>query len=134
CLILEGFACRHQSTQEGRRQILSFYIPGDMPDLQALYLNVNDYSLGTLVPTKVALIGHRPMFDLFDGHPRLKDVFWRDTLIDAAVTRRWILNVGRREAYARAAHLLCELYVRHEVVGLAKDFSFGLPLTQTELG
>ncbi len=32
-LIVEGFACRYKLTREGRRQIMSFHIPGDIPDL-----------------------------------------------------------------------------------------------------
>ena len=33
CAILEGFACRYKLLPGGRRQIMSFYIPGDIPDL-----------------------------------------------------------------------------------------------------
>ena len=37
CAILEGFACRYKLLPGGRRQIMSFYIPGDIPDLQSLH-------------------------------------------------------------------------------------------------
>ena len=61
CLILEGFACRYATVPSGRRQILSFHIPGDIPDLQSLFIKVMDHNLATLVPTKVALIAHDAM-------------------------------------------------------------------------
>ena len=67
------------------------------------------------------------------AHPRIGDVFWRDTLIDAAVFREWVTNVGRREAYGRIAHLLCELFVRLRAVGLTNGDSYPLPITQAEL-
>lgn len=134
CLILEGLTCRYQATPEGRRQILSFYIPGDIPDFQSLHLRVIDDNLGTLTPTKVAFISHRAAFDLLRERPELLHVFWRATLIDAAITRRWVLNVGRREAYGRTAHLFCELFVRLQSVGLSNGHSIELPLTQMELG
>ena len=35
-LIIEGFACRYTHTDEGKRQILSFHVSGDIPDLQSL--------------------------------------------------------------------------------------------------
>ena len=38
CLLLEGWACRYKMLPDGSRQIMSFHIPGDIPDLQSLYL------------------------------------------------------------------------------------------------
>ena len=61
-------------------------------------------------------------------------MFWRDTLIDAAVFREWVVNVGRRDAYARIAHVLCEIYVRLKAVGLVDGQAYQLPITQAELG
>jgi CRP-like cAMP-binding protein len=133
CLIVEGFACRYNTTAEGKRQILSFHISGDIPDLQSLHLSVMDHSLGTLVPCKLAFIQHDDLRTLMHNHPRLGDLFWRDTLIDAAVFRQWVVNVGRRQAPARMAHLLCELLVRLRAVELVEDHVFDLPVTQAEL-
>ncbi|KLK90774.1 Crp/Fnr family transcriptional regulator [Microvirga vignae] len=134
CLIVEGFACRYSLTAEGKRQILSFHISGDIPDLQSLHLDVMDHSLGTLVPSKLAFIQHDDLRSLMRNQPRLGDLFWRDTLIDAAVFRQWLVGIGRREAYGRIAHLLCELLVRLRAVELVEDHAFNLPVTQAELG
>jgi CRP-like cAMP-binding protein len=134
CLLVEGFACRYNVTAEGKRQILSFHISGDIPDLQSLHLSVMDHSLGTLIPCKLAFIQHDDLRTLMHDHPRLGDLFWRDTLIDAAVFRQWVVNVGRRQAPARMAHVLCELLVRLRAVELVEDHIFDLPVTQAELG
>jgi CRP-like cAMP-binding protein len=104
-----------------------------MPDLQSLHLEVMDHSLATLATSKVALIPHDTVRAFIRAHPRIGDVFWRDTLIDAAVFREWVTNVGRREAYGRIAHLLCELFVRLRAVGLTNGDSYPLPITQAEL-
>jgi CRP-like cAMP-binding protein len=133
CLLVEGFACRYNVTAQGKRQILSFHISGDIPDLQSLHLDVMDHSLGTLIPCKLAFIRHDDMRRLMRDHPRLGDLFWRDTLIDAAVFRQWVVNVGRRQAPARMAHVLCELLVRLRAVELVEDHIFDLPVTQAEL-
>jgi CRP-like cAMP-binding protein len=133
CLLVEGFACRYNMTAEGKRQILSFHISGDIPDLQSLHLSVMDHSLGTLIPCKLAFIQHDDLRSLMRHHPRLGDLFWRDTLIDAAVFRQWVVNVGRRQAPARMAHVLCELLVRLRAVELVEDHAFNLPVTQAEL-
>jgi len=60
-----------------------------------------------------------------------REVLWRDTLIDAAVFREWMVNIGQREAYHRLAHLFCELFVRLKAVGLTDRHSYKLRLTQT---
>jgi CRP-like cAMP-binding protein len=132
-VILEGFACRYKVLEVGKRQIFSFHIPGDMPDAQSLMLDVMDHSLATLVPTLVAVIHHDVLRQLLRTQPRIAEAVWRDTLVDAAVFREWMANVGRRDAYARAAHLLCELYTRMRAVGLTRDGNLELPVTQEEL-
>ena len=65
--------------------------------------------------------------------PALTRAFWRATLVDEAILRQWLVNGGRKEAYAAVAHLLCELHQRLQIVGLVEGDSFELPLTQQEL-
>jgi hypothetical protein len=72
--------------------------------------------------------------ELNRAYPRLADAFWRDTLVDAAIFREWIVNVGSREAYGRLAHLICEVFLKLRAIGLAQGQSFDLPITQAELG
>lgn len=134
CILLEGFACRYKLVEGGKRQILSFHIPGDIPDLQSLHLKVMDHNLATLVPSKVAFIAHTTVRALIRSHPRIGDALWRDTLIDAAVFREWMVSLGRRPAYSRIAHLLCELFLRLRAVGLTDALAYNLPVTQAQIG
>jgi CRP-like cAMP-binding protein len=134
CLLLAGFAQRFKDVGNGRRQIMSFHIPGDMPDVMSLHLAIMDHTLGTITPTKVAFISHQTVRHLIRSHPRIGDALWRDTLIDAAVFREWMVGMGRRSAHARIAHLFCELLRRMQVVGLAPDNSMQVPLTQSHVG
>jgi len=55
------------------------------------------------------------------------------TLIDASVFRECVVNVGARAAYSRIAHLLCEIVVRLNAVGLADDLSCEFPFTQADV-
>ena len=134
CLVVEGFACRYKLTAAGKRQIFSFHIPGDLPDLQSLHLKVMDHSLMTLTPCKLAFIPHQSLTDLLRKCPRVADVMWRDTLIDAAIFREWMMGIGRRSAYTRIAHVLCEVLVKMRAVGLRTERECELPLTQAEIG
>jgi CRP-like cAMP-binding protein len=132
CLLLSGFACVYKLTGDGKRQIVSFSIPGDVPDLQSLHLEVLDNSLSTLTPCRVGFITHEALRDLCERYPRITSAFWRETLIDAAIFREWVINVGQREAYSRMAHVFCELIVRLRAVGLVEDHACTLPITQGE--
>ncbi len=134
CLLIEGFACRYKTTAEGKRQILSFHIPGEIPDLQSLHLKTMDHSLQTITRAKVGFITHSDLTDLCARQPRLAGVLWRETLIDAVIFREWVINIGQREAYPRACHLLCEMMTRMRAVGLAQDHTCEFPITQSELG
>jgi CRP-like cAMP-binding protein len=134
CLILEGYAFRYKILDEGQRQIMSFHIPGDIPDLQSVHLKVMDHSLATVCPTKVAFLPHEILRPFLHGHPRIADILWRDTLIDAAIFREWVVNIGRRQAYARLAHLFCETFSRMKAVGLSDTEVYEMPFTQEQLG
>ncbi len=133
CLLVEGFTCIYKLTTDGRRQIVAFHVPGDITDLQSLHLKVLDNSLATMTPCTLGFIQHEDLRRLCECYPRITAALWRETLVDASVFREWLLNVGRREAPGRMAHLLCEFFVRLKVVGLVQDHTFDLPITQGEL-
>jgi len=132
-LLVEGFTCVYKLTAEGNRQIVAFHVPGDMPDLHSLHLKVMDTSMATVTPCTVGFIQHEALIQICDRYPRISAAFWRETLVDASIFREWMTGIGRREAYNRMAHLLCEFQVRLSAVGLAEDDTFDLPITQTEL-
>lgn len=133
CLLLKGFTCVYKMTSEGKRQIMGLHVPGDVPDLQSLHLKVMDNSIATITPCTVGFIQHEDLRRVCERYPRITAAFWRETLVDASIFREWMLNIGRREAYTRVAHLLCEFLMRLKAVGLATDNTFDLPITQAEL-
>jgi CRP-like cAMP-binding protein len=132
CLILSGFTATYKMTAGGKRQIVSFGIAGDLPDLQSLHLKVLDISIGTITQCRIGFITHDDLRDICTRYPRIAAAFWRETLIEGAIFREWVTNVGRREAYQRMAHVLCELLVRLRAVGLVEDHACTLPITQGE--
>lgn len=134
CIILTGFVIRYKLIGDsGRRQIMAFYLPGDMPDLMSLHLNILDSSLGTLVASTVAVVDHRVLRGLAHDYARIGDALWRDTLIDAAIGREWLVGMGSRSAYSRLAHLFCELFQRMDAIGLVDGKSIRLPITQNTM-
>jgi CRP-like cAMP-binding protein len=133
-LLLDGYLYRHKETSDGRRQILSVYVPGDIPDLASLYLSRSDHTLSALGPAVAAHVPHSALQEMISASPALMRALQREMLVDAAIFREWILNIGTRQAVSRVAHLLCEIATRLRIVGLAKDLSFILPMSQADIG
>ena len=133
CLILQGFAFRHKVTRDGARQIISIHLPGEFIDLQNSLLGVADHNVQTLTRAEVALVPRTEIQDLMENHRGAARAMWIDTLIDSSIFREWVVNVGRRDAQTRVAHLLCELLLRMETAGLSREHGYELPLTQAQL-
>lgn len=132
-LIVDGLVCRHKTMPDGRRQIVSFHIPGDLVDLTSLLMGRMDHGIATLTPVTVAALPHTILRDWIQHHPNIATLLWQDTLVDASVFREWVLNVGRRSTPQRVAHLLCELVTRMRAAGLVQGQTCDLPVTALDL-
>ena len=133
CLVIDGIAAMYKITGPGRRQILNFYMPGDMPDLHSLHLKVMDCGIASLTPCTFGLVPHDVLRDLCRRRPSVSDALWKLTLVDSAIFREWIVNIGQRASATRLAHLLCELFVRSRAANLNENDVCPLPITQQEM-
>jgi len=132
-LILSGWACRYKGLPDGRRQIVGFFIPGDFCDLNVYILKEMDHTIGAITRVQYAAITPDEMNRLTEKRPRVLQALWWHELVDSAIQREWLLNIGQRSAYERIAHLLVELYLRLRAVGLASNGSCDFPVTQNDL-
>jgi CRP-like cAMP-binding protein len=119
---------------DGRRQITALHIAGDMCDLNSLVMPEADWALQALSPTAILRIPHAQMLEVARSYPNIAEAFWRDCSADASILSEWLINVGRRDARSRLAHLLCEMAIRLENAGLGNRREFRLQATQTQLG
>ena len=132
-LLLSGFVERYKDTAEGRRQILAIHVPGDFVDLHSYPLKRLEHSVAALTPVTVTTFPHATIRTLTEQSATLTELLWRSTLIDAAVSREWIVSVGARGAAVRLAHLLCEMFVRLDRIGMTREREFDFPVTQIDL-
>ena len=123
----------YKITGPGRRQILNFYLPGDMPDLHSFHLGVMDAGIASLTPCTFGLIPHEAIREVCRRQPGVSDALWKLTLIDSAIFREWIVNIGQRTSGVRLAHLLCEFFMRSRAADLADTNTCPFPITQQEL-
>jgi CRP-like cAMP-binding protein len=132
-LILDGWACRYKMLEDGRRQLIAFLLPGDLCDLNIFVLREMDHSVAALAPLTYAEIGKDGLEELSTARPHITRALWWDALVGAAIQREWTVNLGQRTAYERLGHLLCELFLRLEAVGLTSGKRCDFPITQTHL-
>lgn len=132
-VILDGWACRYRQLSDGRRQIVSLLLPGDLCDPHIFLLDRMDHSIGALTPLTLTQIPGATLQELIERSPVLDRALHREALASAAIQREWTVSLGCRSGIERLAHLLCELHTRLSVVGLADATSFPMPLIQSDL-
>ena len=132
-LLHMGWAIRAKMLRNGRRQILNFVLPGDVVGLAAPFFTIADYSVTTLGPTQVTEVTFTRFAEIFHTQPRLGAALCWQLAQEEAMIAEHLVNIGRRDAYARVGHLLAELYWRLDTVGLVQDSTYTLPVSQTML-
>lgn len=131
-LVTQGFACRYKILSDGKRHIMAYLVPGDLCDVHVFILEAMDHSIGTLSPCQVVDIPRERVLQMLERPAIARALYWA-ALVDEATLREWLVNIGRRPAEQRVAHLLCELLMRLQTVGLANSNSYELPITQTDV-
>jgi CRP-like cAMP-binding protein len=132
-LLLDGLAFRQKLVSDGARQIISFHIPGEFLDVQNSLLEYADHNVQALSRCNVAVVHKETLMQLINERPNVRQAIWLDSLIDSSVFREWVVNVGRRDAKERIAHLLCELAARLKASGASDGSIYHFPLTQEQI-
>jgi len=133
CLVVDGLVARFGQLEDGSRQIISLHIPGDVVDLYALMLSSAPSSLLALTNSTILNVPLDALRGAAMTHQGLATAFWRDCAADAAIVAQWLVNVGRKNARGRIAHLICEMAVRYAQIDELRGCSFPFPITQEQL-
>lgn len=129
-ILNEGMAIRYKVLHDGRRHVLSLILPGDFVGFPGCMFEKSLYSISGLTDIVASVLSFDAVFDLFKCHPRLGTAMFWMAGHEAALFAEHLVGIGRQSAYERVARLLLELLVRMQIVGLADDRSYELPLTQ----
>ena len=132
--ILEGWAANCKYLSDGRRQILSLYLPGDVCNLSSIVSSQTDYEIVGITPCLVSSLSTDRVKGFAESGTAARDLLWRLMRRESAISLQWLYSIGRRSTRESLAHLLCEMHDRLQHVGFADNFSFTMPLTQQELG
>lgn len=132
-IVLSGWAEQAVQLADARRQILSLAMPGDLCCGDIGSHARMDHSITALTPLTIAIVGKFEFRALMSGHARLARSFWRNQMLTLSIQRRWTAILGQMGAMERISHLMCELLLRQQRLGLATGSSCAFPLTQTQV-
>ena len=125
-----GWASSYKDLPNGRRQIISFPIPGDCVGLRSVLLRTADHSAVTVTDAMVAEVPAQRMLTTFHLVPRLgAAILWAASRDEAMVVEH-LVGIGRRDALTRTAHFLVELGLRLSLIGLGSEKGYTCPLNQ----
>ena len=133
CLIASGLVARFDQMRNGHRQTSALHLAGEMCDLHSVVQPKASWSITALTDAQVVFVPHRALWDAACRYPNLAIAFWRDGMAHSAILAKWIGNLGRKNATARVAHLICEMGLRSEAARLGSRTNFDLPMTQEQL-
>lgn len=133
CFVIGGLVGRFGQNRDGKRQITALHIAGDMVDLHSVVIPKASSALQALSVATILRVPHRALREVAHVYPTIAEAFWRECVVDAAILSEWVVNVGRRSALLRTAHLLCEVACRTRSVH-GNSFTFDFAVTQAHLG
>jgi CRP-like cAMP-binding protein len=131
-LVVEGLVARIQSTRRGEQQITALYLPGEIA-CAGLIRSAPVGALHTIAPSAILVVPHEALRRAQQRHPALARALWAECLLESGIAAEWLLNIGRRRALARTAHLFCELACRHAGSDRGPRLRFALPARQNHL-
>lgn len=128
-----GWAFRFKTLSDGRRQILSFLLPGDFIGLQDEFADGFTHGVEAVTDVTLCVFKRDELWDLFHAHPKLGyEITWLAAREEKMVDDN-LVTAGRRNASERVAMLLMHLYRRAERVGMVRDGWVEFPFNQQHI-
>ncbi len=131
--VLEGWGCRYRQMPDGRRQMLSLLLPGDLFDANVQVIGRTDHAVGAITTMTLAEVAPDMLGALGHGNPTIARALWWNDHVVAGTHREWIASLGLRSARERIALLFCEVYFRLRLIGRCPARTCEFPLTQADL-
>ncbi len=132
-VLLDGWAVRELAMRDGRRQIVSILIAGDIVDFNAFMMARADMDVRTVGQASVASLDRASLSRLNQESPNTGQALWWEAMVGASIQREWSANIAARRAEPRIANLLCNLLARRMLVDGVEGNAIACPLTQSDL-
>lgn len=132
--VLRGWLVVSKYTQDGKRQIIDFLLPGEVFDPGSASNLLASTELAALTDATVSIIARASWDRALLQHSQLRKTLDRRMAAGFSRIAERLLRVGKSDAEARIAYAICELCLRSTDAGLVDSKGFHVPLTQQALG
>ncbi len=129
-IICQGWAASTVTLSDGRRQILSFLLPGDIFSAALIFEPVSQCSVEAITEVHYRTFKRTELKAILFKHPGLFDKLSRVWIDEKARADQLAIDLGRRAADERIARLILNLLDRLARRGLARDQIMDFPLRQ----
>ena len=105
-ILAAGWVCSYKLLPNGTRQIVDFQLPGDFLGLRSVLFRTADHYIEPVTDVEASEVGAGDLLDAFATTPRLATaVLWAASRDEAMVVEH-LVDIGRRSAVERTAHVL----------------------------
>jgi CRP-like cAMP-binding protein len=131
--LYSGWAFRYRTLPDGRRQILNFFLPGDLIGFQMSMLTAADHSVEALTEIELCVFPRKRVWRLFQEMPELAfQLSWLGAREEGMVDDN-LTAVGQLSAKERMSSMIVELSKRAAALGMVEDGAFEFPLRREHL-
>lgn len=129
-IICRGWAASTVTLSDGRRQVLSFLLPGDVVSAALIFEPVSQCSVEAITEVHYRTFKRTELKAILFKPPGLFDKLSRVWIDEKARADQLAIDLGRRAADERIARLILNLLDRLARRGLARDQIMDFPLRQ----
>jgi CRP/FNR family transcriptional regulator, anaerobic regulatory protein len=133
CMLSEGWACRIARLSDGRRQILSFLLPGDLFSATSVFQRRMDFYVEAITEVRFATIKGAALRAKLTEDPSLLESFMAMCAAESNYAHQRIVDLGQRSAEEKITMLIVQLMERLDARGLVRDLTFPFPLRQLQI-
>ncbi len=133
CVVKDGWAYSYRNLKNGSKQILKFYLPGDIIGIRDFGFTRRLASASMINEGVIYPFSYQQLFELF-GRSNLAVGIMATAMRQQALLSERLIYLGKYTAHEQLAHFLYEIYLRLKRIGAVEDNGFLMPLTQELIG
>lgn len=132
-IVQSGWAIRYVLLASGRRQIISFALPGDILGFHAKFKRTATYYAAALTSLRVAAVAPDQFVDAYRLHPNISAGLSWCSAREYTILGNQAVRLGRLAADQRIVHFLLELWHRLALIDANEGMRLDAPMTQGDL-
>ena len=132
-ILCYGWAFAVVPLTDGRRQILNVLMAGDMFPAHMAFEGKLDFSIQALTAVRYARINRDDLKVKLFADPQILDALTRICAAERCAANNMIIDLGRRSADERIAHLILNITERIGLRSVIREQTYPFPLRQQDI-